>query len=162
MFLCLFLLFFFSIMKRIGHFRVHLTLHFKARLSAKSLLWKSDFIHIEIGTNYHNKNFALTLALKERLRGTRKWPIQETLNYEFSVLDIAFPQWPTKQWSGITILRETGHILGESMEDLVRVTELNGARIGGSRDFLPYFVLSLNSYLVLGRLTRRRTGYLTR
>ena len=59
----------------IGHFRVHLSLHFKARLSAKSLLWKSVFIHIEIGTNYHDKNFALRLALKERLRGTRKWPI---------------------------------------------------------------------------------------
>ena len=48
---------------------------FKAKLSAKSLLWKSVFIHIEIGTNYHNKNFALRLALKERLKGTRKWPI---------------------------------------------------------------------------------------
>ena len=29
-----------------------------------------------MGTNYHNKSFALRLALKERLRGTRKWPIQ--------------------------------------------------------------------------------------
>ena len=38
----------------IGQFRVHLSLHFKARLSAKSLLWKSIFIHIEIGTNYHS------------------------------------------------------------------------------------------------------------
>ena len=59
----------------IGHFRVHLRLHLKARLSAKSLLLKSVFIHIEIRTNYHNKSFALRLALKERLRGTRKWPI---------------------------------------------------------------------------------------
>ena len=59
----------------IGHFRVHLILHFKARLSAKSLLWKSVFIHMEIATNNHNKNFALRLALKERLRATRKWPI---------------------------------------------------------------------------------------
>jgi len=59
----------------IGHFRVHLSLHFKARLSAKSLLWKSVFIHIEIRTNYHNQNFALRLALKGRPRGTRKWPI---------------------------------------------------------------------------------------
>ena len=30
---------------------------------------------MEIGTNYHNKNFALRLALKERLRRTRKWPV---------------------------------------------------------------------------------------
>ena len=28
--------------------------------------------------NYHNKSFALRLALKERLRGTRKWPIRLT------------------------------------------------------------------------------------
>ena len=46
----------------------------------KSLLWKSVSIHIEtihteIETNYHNKSFAPRLALKERLRGTRKWPI---------------------------------------------------------------------------------------
>ena len=61
----------------IGHFRVHLRLHFKARLSAKSLLLKSVFIHIEIGTNYQNKNFSLRLALKERLGRTRKWPISK-------------------------------------------------------------------------------------
>ena len=54
----------------ISHFRVNLSLRFKARQSAKSV-----FIPIEIGTNYHNKNFALRLALKERLKGTRKWPI---------------------------------------------------------------------------------------
>ena len=33
---------------RIGHFRDHNSLHFKERLSAKSLLWKSVFIRIEI------------------------------------------------------------------------------------------------------------------
>ena len=58
---------------KIGYFRVHLTLHFKARQSAE--LWKPFFIHIEIGTNYHNKHFALRLALNERLIGPRKWPI---------------------------------------------------------------------------------------
>ena len=36
---------------------------------------ESVFIHIEIGTDYHNKNFALRFALKERLRETRKWSI---------------------------------------------------------------------------------------
>ena len=51
-----------------------LSLHFKARICAKSLLWKSVFIHI--GINYYNKSFALRLALKERLWGTRKWPIR--------------------------------------------------------------------------------------
>ena len=33
-----------------------------------------NFIHIEIRTNYH-KNFALRLALKERLSRSRKWYI---------------------------------------------------------------------------------------
>ena len=42
----------------------------------RSLLWKSVFIHIEITTNNHNKNFALRLALKNRLRETRKWSIE--------------------------------------------------------------------------------------
>ena len=31
--------------------------------------------NIEIGTSYHNKNFALGLALKERLRETQKCSI---------------------------------------------------------------------------------------
>ena len=55
--------------ERIGYFRVYLRLHFKARLSAKSLLF--------VGSNYHTKNFALRLALKERFRRTRKWSIQK-------------------------------------------------------------------------------------
>ena len=33
----------------------------------------SVLIHIEIRTSYHSKHFALGLALKVRLRGTRKW-----------------------------------------------------------------------------------------
>ena len=41
----------------------------------KSLLPRSVFIHIEIGTNYHDKKFALRLALNETLRETRKWPV---------------------------------------------------------------------------------------
>ena len=61
-----------NLMKRIGYFRVHFSLYFEARLRPPSLLWISFFIHIEIGTNNHNKNFSL---LTERLRGTRKWPI---------------------------------------------------------------------------------------
>ena len=59
----------------IGHFRIALGLSFKTSLSAKSLLWISVSIHIEIRTNYNDKNLALRLALKERLTGTRKWTI---------------------------------------------------------------------------------------
>ena len=35
----------------------------------------SVFISIEIRTNYHDKNFAMRIASKERVRGTRKWSI---------------------------------------------------------------------------------------
>ena len=83
----------------IGHFRVHLSLRFKARLSAKSLIWKSVFIHIEIGTNYHSKSFAL--ALKERLRGTRKWPIAYTTARNIAYL-ISHPQFNIRNTSYIT------------------------------------------------------------
>ena len=53
---------------RISHFRDHLSLHFKARLSAKSLLWKSVSIHIEIGTYYHNTKISQD-SLWKRDRG---------------------------------------------------------------------------------------------
>ena len=36
------------------------------------------FICIEIITNYNNKNFGLLNALKERLKGSRKWSITTT------------------------------------------------------------------------------------
>lgn len=62
----------------IDHFWDHFSLYVKASPSAKSLLWISVAIHIEIRTHYHNKNVALRLALKERLRGTRKWSIAKT------------------------------------------------------------------------------------
>ena len=43
--------------------------------NTKSLLWTSLFNHIEIRYDHHNINSGLRLVLKERLRGTRKWPI---------------------------------------------------------------------------------------
>ena len=60
---------------------VPLSLSFKASLSAKFLFWISAFVHIEIWTNYHDKNFAFRLALKERLMGTRKWSVKPTQAY---------------------------------------------------------------------------------
>ena len=38
----------------------------EAKCEVSSLLRRSVAIYIEIGTNYHNKSFALRLALKER------------------------------------------------------------------------------------------------
>ena len=42
---------------------------------AKCEVFVMKIILIEIRPNYHNKHFALRLASKEKLRGTRKWPI---------------------------------------------------------------------------------------
>ena len=54
----------------IGHFLVHLSNPFQSEAKCKIFVIKTIYIHIEIGTNYHNKNYALGLALKERLRET--------------------------------------------------------------------------------------------
>ena len=61
----------------IGHsIRVH---SIARRVYVRRLCYEhqSGFIYIEIKNNYQNKNFArfFTLALKERLRETRKWSV---------------------------------------------------------------------------------------
>ena len=61
--------------RTIRHFRVHLSLHFKARLSAKSCYENQFSFILKLELIIITKAFALRLALKERLRGTRKWPI---------------------------------------------------------------------------------------
>ena len=48
---------------------------FQSEARCEVFVMKISFIHIEIRTNYHNKNFALRLALKDRLMGARKWPL---------------------------------------------------------------------------------------
>ena len=64
-----------SVSQSIGDFRVDFSFYFKASLRAKSFLRVSVFIHIEVELITVTKKFALRLALKERLRGIRKWPI---------------------------------------------------------------------------------------
>ena len=49
----------------IGHFRV-----------PKSLVVKMSFNYDANKTHFHNKGFALSLVLKVRFFGTRKWPIR--------------------------------------------------------------------------------------
>ena len=45
-----------------------------ASLSFKGQATKHTTVKWSIGSNDHNKNVALSLVLKERPRGTRKWP----------------------------------------------------------------------------------------
>ena len=68
-------------MPSVDHFGVPHSLSFKTSLSAKSLLWISLFIHIEIRTHYHNKISHLESLLKRELgNGTTPcFPINITL-----------------------------------------------------------------------------------
>ena len=58
---------------QIGHFRVLFGLSFKVSLRAK--FGFVMFISFHSHLNYHTKNFAPTLSLKERITGSRKWSI---------------------------------------------------------------------------------------
>ena len=71
----------------------------------RSLLWVSVFVHIKIRINYHNKNFAFRHALKERLRGTRKWSIL------VNRWELVSPSWRvrrdgTKEHVGLKIIKK--------------------------------------------------------
>ena len=47
----------------------------KVRLSAKLFIWKFCFLCVWVKTNFHIKNFALSLAFIMRFKATRKWSI---------------------------------------------------------------------------------------
>ena len=108
-------------MSPIGHLWVNLSLHFKARLSPKSLLWKSVFIHIEIRTNYHDKKFALRLALKERLRDSEMayWRTTVVSRTYKKASSKNFRSWNIIEWKGDRTFRKRvvfGYVLFASVE----------------------------------------------
>ena len=53
-----------------GHFGLPNTFTFKMRLSVKM-----SFISMRIKNHFHINDFVLSLALKQRLERTRKWPV---------------------------------------------------------------------------------------
>ena len=57
----------------IGHFRVPKILTFRTRLSATPFLWKRVLF---AWNHFHINGLALSLALKQRLGATQKWPIE--------------------------------------------------------------------------------------
>ena len=61
--------------KPIDHFRVALNLIIKARLSAKFLLWKSVFMHMQTKLLFHFESFSLSLVFIMRFAATQNWPI---------------------------------------------------------------------------------------
>ena len=58
----------------IGHFRVTVSLFFKASLVAHPFIWKLVFICMWMKTDFHMKG----LALKKRPKVIWKWPIRES------------------------------------------------------------------------------------
>ena len=58
----------------IGHFRITVSLFFKASPGAHPFIWKLVFIHMQMKTNFHMKRWAPGLALKKRPEIIRKWP----------------------------------------------------------------------------------------
>ena len=76
-----------------GHFRGALSLCFKVRLSAKPLILKWFFYSHANKTHFHKKGFAFSLALKARVFGTRKWPIEYS-NFLWPMLVTWWPSSP--------------------------------------------------------------------
>ena len=62
-----------------GLFRVRKTVIFRTRLSAKPFLVKMSYICMRIKEHFHINGFGLSLALKQRLGATQKWPIARTI-----------------------------------------------------------------------------------
>ena len=63
----------------IGHFRITVSLFFKASPGAHPFIWKLVFIHMQMKTNFRMKRWAPGLALKKRPEIIRKWPIGSCL-----------------------------------------------------------------------------------
>ena len=50
--------------------------HFQNEAKCETFVVEMSFICIIIKTHFHNKGFALSLVLKVKLFGTRKWPVK--------------------------------------------------------------------------------------
>ena len=59
----------------IGHIRVPKKSHFQSEAKCEAIDTKIIFSYDANKTHFHNKGFALSLVLKVRFFGTRKWPI---------------------------------------------------------------------------------------
>ena len=49
---------------------------FQSEVKCKTFDMKMSFICMRMETHFHMKDFALSLTLKQRLKATRKWPIE--------------------------------------------------------------------------------------
>ena len=58
--------------------------HFQNEAKCETFVVKMSFICIIIKNHFHINSFALSLALKVRFFGTRKWPIRESLTFRYT------------------------------------------------------------------------------
>ena len=65
----------------IGHFRVPKKSHFQSEAKYEAIDMKMIFNYDANKTHFHNKGFTLSLVLKVRFFGTRKWPIDPNSRY---------------------------------------------------------------------------------
>ena len=75
--------------------------HFQNEVKCETFVVKMSFIYITIKNHFHINGFALSLALKVRFFGTRKWPVA----LEVAVSSHNFPvsgQWAVMQWEYYT------------------------------------------------------------
>ena len=61
----------------IGHFPCSKKSHLQNEAKCETFVVKMSFICMRMKNHFHINGFALSLALKVRLFGTRKWPIEE-------------------------------------------------------------------------------------
>ena len=50
--------------------------YYESKAACNVFHMKISFVCIRMKTNFHNKNFALSLPFKMRFEANRKWPIQ--------------------------------------------------------------------------------------
>ena len=50
--------------------------HFQNETGCKTVIGKMSFIRVEIKNHFHMNGFALSLALKQKIGATLRWPIQ--------------------------------------------------------------------------------------
>ena len=70
---------------RVGHSEVNRPFpsskkfHFQSEAKCEAIDMKMIFNYDADETHFHNKGFALSLVLKVRCFGTRKWPIKQSM-----------------------------------------------------------------------------------
>ena len=103
--------------------------HYESEAKCKTFHMKISFVCIWMKTNFHNKNFALSLAFIMRFKATRKWSISSTR--------IMWQNYPVTQQVGTAFkLRETmknslsgAHVLHKTLNLVISpkfITQVRG------------------------------------